>query len=97
MPKQRDSTKHLHASHPEIAKRLKRASGHLDKVISMIESHCPCLELAQQLAAVESAIANAKKALIHDHIEHCLDATMEARGQALRSEIDEFKAITKFL
>ena len=29
-------------------------------------------ELAQQLHAVESAIANAKRELIHDHIEHCL-------------------------
>ena len=38
----------------------------------MIEEGRPCLDLAQQLHAVESAISNAKRELIHDHIEHCL-------------------------
>lgn len=33
-----------------------------------------CLDLAQQLHAVEKAIVEAKKALIHDHVDHCLDA-----------------------
>src|SRR5262249_22296446 len=63
-----------HASHPGIVKRLKRAEGHLRAVIAMIEDGRPCLDLAQQLHAVESAVSNAKHALIHDHIEHCLDA-----------------------
>ncbi|WP_456307296.1 metal-sensing transcriptional repressor [Paeniroseomonas aquatica] len=39
----------------------------------MIEAGRPCLELAQQLHAVEKAVANAKRALIHDHIDHCLE------------------------
>jgi DNA-binding FrmR family transcriptional regulator len=30
-------TDHLHQSHPEIIKRLRRAEGHLHKVIGMIE------------------------------------------------------------
>jgi DNA-binding FrmR family transcriptional regulator len=34
----------------------------------MIEEGRPCLELAQQLQAIENAIDNAKKALIHDHV-----------------------------
>ena len=62
-----------HASHPEIIKRLKRAEGHLRSLIGMIEAGKPCLELAQQLHAVENAIGNAKRELIHDHIDHCLD------------------------
>jgi len=63
---------HLHASHPKTIARLKRANGHLAKVISMIEQEKPCLEIAQQLQAVESALTNAKRVLIHDHIDHCL-------------------------
>ena len=61
-----------HASHPEILKRLKRAYGHLAAVITMLEENRPCLDLAQQIHAVENAIGNAKRELIHDHIEHCL-------------------------
>ena len=61
--------KHLHASHPDVVKRLKRANGHLANVIAMIESHRPCNEIAQQLHAVERAISAAKKVVIHDHLD----------------------------
>jgi hypothetical protein NreA len=62
----------LHATHPDIVKRLRRAEGHLRSIVEMIEAGCSCLDLAQQLHAVEKAIANAKRTLIHDHIDHCL-------------------------
>lgn len=49
------------ASHPKIINRLKRADGHLRRVISMIEEEQACLDIAQQLQAVEKAIAQAKR------------------------------------
>ena len=52
---------HIHESHPDIVKRLKRAEGHVRRVISMFEEGRPCLDLAQQLHAVEKAIAEAMK------------------------------------
>jgi len=88
---------HLHQSHPEIIKRLKRAAGHLAGVIEMIESGRPCLELAQQLHAVESAIANAKRTLIHDHLDHCLEQAVGPATRAERAPIEAFKQITKYL
>ena len=88
---------HLHETHPAILKRLKRAVGHLNVVITMIESHRPCLELAQQLHAVENAVANAKKTLIHDHIDHCLDESVGVARRGGREALDEFKEITKYL
>ena len=86
-----------HESHPQILKRLRRAKGHLETVISMIEQARPCLQLAQQLQAVESAIHQAKKTLIHDHLDHCLDAAVGNKSAKARSPIDEFKTITKYL
>ena len=86
-----------HHSHPDIIKRLKRAEGHLRALIGMIEAGKPCLELAQQLHAVENAIANAKRELIHDHIDHCLDETVKGDGKAAREALTEFKALSKYL
>lgn len=77
--------------------RLRSASGHLLEVIGMIAERRPCIDLAQQLSAVESAIRQAKKALIHDHPHHCLDRAVAAKGKAARGPIDEFKAITRYL
>lgn len=81
---------HTHASHPAIATRLKRAEGHLRRVIGMIEEGRPCVDLATQLHAVERAVAEAKRALIHDHIDHCLTG----EGTHVLAEI---KALTKLL
>jgi uncharacterized protein len=88
---------HLHRSHPDIVKRLKRAEGHLRRVISMIEEARPCLDVAQQLHAVEKAISEAKKTLIHDHVDHCLDTAVNGRGKPARVVVSEFKAISKYL
>lgn len=84
-----------HASHPEIVKRLNRAAGHLRSIVDMIDSERPCVEIAQQLDAVEKAVASAKRALINDHIDHCLTHTAEGEGAA--KAIEEFRAISRYL
>ncbi|MGY3198623.1 hypothetical protein ACVIWU_007989 [Bradyrhizobium sp. USDA 4509] len=38
--------------HAAIARRLKRANGHLDTIVEMIEQGRPCAQIAQQLQAV---------------------------------------------
>jgi len=86
-----------HQSHPEIVKRLKRADGHLRGVIEMIEGGRPCLDIAQQLYAVEKAIAQAKRTLIQDHLDHCLEDVVGTLSKNDRRSIDEFKDITKYL
>ena len=86
-----------HQSHPEIVKRLKRVDGHLQAVIAMIEAGRPCLDIAQQLHAVEKAISQAKKTLIQDHLDHCLEDVAGPLPRSERRAIDEFKEITKYL
>jgi hypothetical protein NreA len=81
---------HTHASHPATATRLKRAEGHLRRVIGMIEEGRPCVDLATQLHAVERAVVAAKRALIHDHIDHCVKAGGD-------HDLAEIKALTKLL
>jgi uncharacterized protein len=86
-----------HHSHPDIVKRLKRAEGHLRSIIAMIETNRPCVELAQQLHAVENAVGNAKRELIHDHIDHCLADGIGSDTKAARAALAEFKTLSKYL
>lgn len=88
---------HLHETHPEVVKRLKRADGHLRSIIEMIEAGRPCLDIAQQLYAVEKAIIQAKKILIQDHLDHCLENVVGPLGREQRRSIDDFKEIAKYL
>ena len=86
-----------HATYPNIVRRLQRADGHLKTIITMIEEGRPCVEIAQQLQAVQSAILNAKKALIHEHMEHCFDRSVGAADAKGRAMLQEFRAIAKYL
>lgn len=85
------SNTHIHTSHPALIARLKRADGHLRAVIAMLEAGKPCVDVAQQLQAVEKAVTNAKRVLIHDHIDHCLE------GDGSASDRAELKTITRYL
>jgi len=86
-----------HSAHPEIVQRLKRARGHLEKVITMIEAEQPCVDVAQQLQAVAHAIENAKRAFVHHHIEECLDESLFDDEESRKKHFAEFKEITKYL
>jgi len=83
--------------HSAIARRLKRASGHLETIIDMVEQGRSCAEIAQQLQAVEGAIESAKKSLIHDHIGHSLEQSIKAAGSKRRTVVRDLKLITKYL
>jgi hypothetical protein NreA len=87
----------VHATHPEIANRLKRAKGHLGSIVEMIETGRSCPEIAQQLHAVEKAVAKAKRVLIEDHLDHCLNALGNTANDDQRQEIEDFKTIAKYL
>lgn len=88
---------HVHETHPNIVKRLRRAEGHLRRVIEMFEEGRSCLDLAQQLHAVEKAVSEAKRTLIHDHVDNCLDRAVSGFGRPTKVVVDEFKAISKYL
>ncbi len=83
-----------HSNHPAIIKRLNRATGHLKSIVGMIEEQRPCVDIAQQLHAVENAIASAKRALINDHIDHCLVHAEE--GEGTKVAVEQFRAISKY-
>ena len=82
-----------HLSHPGIINRLKRAHGHLAAVLAMFEEGRACVDLAQQLHAVESALGSAKRELIQDHIEHCLEGPETDIKAAMR----ELKQLARYL
>ena len=93
----KDNHHHTHTTHPDIVKRLKWATGHLQKVITMIEAKRTCVDITQQLHAVEMAINAAKKLVIHDHLDHCLEGIAEGGAAGMKNSISEFKSITKYL
>jgi uncharacterized protein len=86
-----------HTSHPEIVKRLKQAQGQLASVLAMFADGRSCMELAQQLQAVESIVHTSKRTLIQDHMEHCIGDAVGEDGSSAQQALREFKALSKYL
>jgi DNA-binding FrmR family transcriptional regulator len=86
-----------HTSHPEIIKRLKQAQGQLASVLNMFADGRSCMDLAQQLQAVESVIHNAKRTLIQDHMEHCIGDAVGTGGIGAQQALREFKSLSEYL
>jgi DNA-binding FrmR family transcriptional regulator len=86
-----------HASDPEVRRGLTQAQGHIASILSMLTDGRSCLDLAQQLQAVESTIRTVKRALIHDHMEHCVADAVGTDGMSTEQALREFKSLTKYL
>ena len=88
---------HTHQSHPEIVNRLKRASGHLQSTIKMFEDQRSCTEIAQQLHAVERAVAEARKLMVKDHIDTCIGSALASLDDDARATLDDLREIARYL
>lgn len=86
--------KHHHENAQAVIHRLSRAIGHLEAIKTMIAEDRDCSEVLIQIAAVKSAINNAGKELLKDHINHCVvDAALTGDHQVLddlSAAIDQF-------
>ena len=87
----------IYRTHTEVVNRLKRADGHLRTIIEMIENQRECLEVAQQLHAVEKALQSAKRIYVQDHIDNCLEEAAGVMPREARNSLSEFKEIAKYL
>ena len=86
---------HSHEHTKAVLNRLAKASGHLQSVSRMIENGRDCSEVLIQLSAVISALNNAGKLILEDHIDHFIfDAVKEGDNQAIEALKD---AIEKFI
>jgi DNA-binding FrmR family transcriptional regulator len=86
-----------HASHPEIVKRLKQAHGQLASILQMFAEGRSCVDLAQQLQALESIVHLAKRALIQDHMERCIGDALSEGEMTAKQALSEFKSLSKYL
>ena len=90
---------HSHTHSPaemrKIVNRLSRSIGHLEAVKRMIENGQDCSDVLIQLAAVKAEINNAGKALLKEHLEHCIVEAVEEQDEESIEKVN--KAIDQFI
>lgn len=86
-----------HQADPEIRRGLTQARGHIDSILSMLTEDRSCIDLAQQLQAVESTVRKVKRALVEDHMQHCIADAATSGEMSGDEALRQFKALTKYL
>lgn len=86
-----------HAASPDLLNRLKRAQGHLAKIIDMVAEGQDGLAIAQQMQAVVAALDKAKTLLVQDHIEHHLEGLAGPLPKATRDELAKLGELARYL
>ena len=86
---------HVHTNKKAVLHRLAKAGGHLESVMRMIENDKDCSEVLVQLAAVRSAINNAGKVLLQDHITECITEAVKLNDEQKIADLN--KAIERFI
>ena len=84
-----------HQNSKAVSNRLSRAIGHLESIRRMVEDGRDCTEVLVQLSAVKSAVNNAGKVILQDHIEHCIVDAVESGDKEALDELN--KAIDRFI
>lgn len=70
--------------------RYKIASGHLKKVIKMIEAGQYCVDVVHQSLAVQAALKKADEVVLKNHLETCVSESIKnGEGKKAISEIME--------
>jgi len=86
-----------HAANPDLLNRLKRAQGHLAKIVEMVTEGRDGLDIAQQMQAVVSALDKTKTLLVTDHIEHHLEEMIGPLPSAVRDDLAKLGDLAKYL
>lgn len=74
--------------HERITHRLKIAQGHLKKVIAMEENGDYCIDVLNQLSAVEQALKDTGNVILENHLKTCVaDSIKKGETNEVISEV----------
>lgn len=60
------------ANHEKITLMLKTAKGHIEGILGMIAEDRYCIDIIDQILAVQSLLSRAKRDILTAHLEHCV-------------------------
>ncbi len=74
------------ADEKTVLNLLKTARGQLDGVIRMVEDDRYCIDISNQLMAIESLVAKTNATVLKAHIEGCVKSACACGTEAERDE-----------
>lgn len=84
----------------DTLRRLKSVAGHLNGVIRMVEEDQYCIDIINQINAVQAALNKVSILVLDDHMHHCVTEAIRSNDPAERERVlaeirDVFEARNK--
>ena len=79
------------ADQATVLRLLKTARGQLDGLLKMVEEDRYCVDISNQLLAVEALLRRANREVLTAHLRHCVQAAVD-EGDA-QGKIEELVSI----
>jgi len=80
-----------------VARRLLSVEGHVRGIIRMTEENAYCIDVLQQIRAVQAALDKTAHLILEDHLNHCVVSAVQGddpseRKRVLDEILDVFNA-----
>ncbi len=85
-----------HTKTKQVVNRLARIEGHVRSIRSMVTDDRPCPEVLIQIAAARSALDQAARVLLEDHLAHCI-VEAKTKGNVATAVADLKEALDRFI
>lgn len=76
-----------HSKNKQATISLKKANTHISKVLKMIEDEEYCMDILQQLLAVNGLLKSASEKILKDHLEHCFSEGMKTEDEVHKQKL----------
>ena len=86
--------------HETALRRLKSVEGHVHGIVRMVEEETYCIDVIQQIQAVQAALNKISTIILEEHLNSCLTTAVrgndpDERERVLREIAGVFEAATK--
>jgi len=81
-------------SQQDVVRRLKTVSGHLNGVIRMVEEDQYCIDVINQIDAVQAALNKVSLLVLDNHLHSCVIDAVRGEDPAEREKVlDEIRGV----
>lgn len=80
----------MHAAdghHSDIGNRLKSVAGHLNGIVRMVDEGQYCIDVIQQIQAVQAALDKVSLMVLDDHMHHCVTEAIRSDNPDERERV----------
>lgn len=71
----------------DVLNRLRSVRGHVEGVLKMVENDEYCIDVINQVQAVQSALNKVNLLVLDDHMHHCVTEAIRSQDPAERERV----------